>query len=251
MATTVNNGKVSFAKANPKAPVQAAPKMTAPAPAPSPAPAAKGGFFAPVGGSNIPTLEAGVHHAVLVGLFDIGTQTSNYLGKETTKRKCVIVWELVGQRIQGTDPNTGEAYDRPRTISQRYTLSMGDKARLRRDVEAVRGKRLTKEEVAQFDLTALLGMNAQLQTTNEEKDGKTYTNIQSVMALMKGQPAVEPETTPAWFHFSTVAEGAVMDASVFPESMAEWTRKLAMSSPEWAQLGGQPPVDAEQQAYGG
>lgn len=236
--TNNGNGKVSFARANPK--------ITAPAPAPK-----AGGFFAPAGGCSIPTLEAGVHHAVLVGLYDIGTHTSTYLGKETVKRKAVLVWELVGQRITGTDPASGEEYDRPRTISQRYTLSMGDRARLRRDVEAVRGKRLTKEEVDAFDLTGLLGMNAQLQTTNETKDGKTYTNIQSVMALMKGQPAATPEIEPAWFHFSAIPEGAQVEESLFPESMAEWARKLAMSSPEWLAIGGQAPVDQEQQAYGG
>jgi hypothetical protein len=215
------------------------------------APAKAGGFFAPAGGSSITPIEPGVHHAVLVGLYDIGTQTSTYLGKESQKRKCVVVWELVGQRITGTDQTTGEAWDRPRTISQRYTLSMGDKARLRRDVEAVRGKRLSKEEVATFDLTGLLGLNAQLQTTNEDKDGKTYTNIQSVMALMKGQPQAVPEIDPAWFHFSVVPEGASLDNSLFPESMADWIKDLVMKSPEWAALGGQPPAADPMDAVGG
>jgi hypothetical protein len=203
------------------------------------------------GGSSIPPLEAGVYHGVLVGIYDIGTQTSTYLGQESQKRKGVVVWELVGQRISGTDPQSGEAYDRPRTLSSRYTLSMGDKAKLRRDVEAVQGKRMSREEAAKFDLSSLLGMNAQLQITLREVDGKTYTDIQSVMALMKNQPQVEPETTPAWFHFGAVPEGAAMDSSLFPESTPKWVMEKAMLSPEWVAAGGQPPPADPMDAIGG
>ncbi len=256
---TGTNGKVSFARANPKA-AQAAQAAAAPAPSPTTAPAnpaqadkpvVSGGFVVGAGGTPIAPIEAGVYHGVLVGIYDIGTQPSTYLGQETQKRKGVVVWELVGLRISGTDPQSGESYDRPRTLSSRYTLSMGDKAKLRRDVEAVQGKRMTREEAAKFDLSSLLGMNAQLQITTRPVDGKVYTDIQSVMALMKGQKPVEPETTPAWFHFAAVPEGAVMDASVFPENTPKWVMEKAMQSPEWAALGGQPPAADPMDVIGG
>jgi len=254
MATQAQNGKVSFARATakptaPTATAQPAPKA-APAPTAEPAPASKG-FVVGAGGSSIPPLEAGVYHGVLVGIYDIGTQTSTYLGKESQKRKGVVVWELVGLRISGTDPQTQEAYDRPRTLSSRYTLSMGDKSKLRRDVEAVKGKRMTRDEAAAFDLSSLLGLNAQLQITLREVDGKTYTDIQSVMALMKGQTPVEPETTPAWFHFAAVAPGSVMDISLFPESTPNWIMEKAMTSPEWIALGGEPPAADPMDSVGG
>ena len=256
MATTTN-GKVSFAKATPKAapaPAPAAPKaapkpMTAPPPAP--APAASGGFVVGSGGSSIAPLEAGVYHGVLVGIYDIGTQNSTYLGVESQKRKGVLLWELVGLTISGTDPQTGEAWERPRTISKRYTLSMGDKAALRRDVEAVRGSRMSKEDAGKFDLSSLLGLNAQLQVTQRVVDGKTYVDVQSEMALMKGQPQAEGETPTAWFHFGAVPEGSVIDQTLFPEAMPKWAIEKAMSSPEWVALGGQPPAADPMDAVGG
>jgi hypothetical protein len=253
MATT--NGKVSFARATPTA--KTAPKPAAPAQAPSPAPTAptapvaSGGFVVGAGGSTITPLEAGVYHGVLVGIYDLGTQDSTYLGQVSQKRKGVLLWELVGVRISGTDQQTGEAWDRPRTLSKRYTLSMGDKAALRRDVEAVRGKRMTKEEAASFDLSSLLGLNAQLQVTQRTADGKTYSDIQSVMALMKGQAQADAETESAWFHFGAIPEGAVLDATIFPEPMPNWAREKAMLSPEWVALGGQPPATDPMDAVGG
>ena len=254
--TTTTNGKVSFAKAAPKAVVTpAAPKpvavaQPAPTPAPEPAPAA-GGFVVGSGGSSITPLEAGVYHGVLVGIYDLGTQASTYLGVESQKRKGVLLWELVGLRISGQDPQTGEAWDRPRTISKRYTLSMGDKAALRRDVEAVRGSRMTKEDAGKFDLSSLLGLNAQLQVTQRVVDGKTYVDIQSVMALMKGQPQAEGETPAGWFHFGAVQEGSTIDQTLFPESMPKWAIEKAMTSPEWVALGGQPPAVDPMDAIGG
>lgn len=252
MATT--NGKVSFARATPTAkPATAAPaaQKAAHTPAPQPAPATGGGFVVGSGGSTIAPLEAGVYHGVLVGVYDIGTQSSTYLGVESQKRKGILLWELVGLRSSGTDPQTGEAWDRPRTISKRYTLSMGDKAALRRDVEAVRGSRMSKEEAGKFDLSSLLGMNAQLQVTQRAVDGKTYVDIQSVMALMKGQASVEGETPAGWFHFGAVPEGATIDQTLFPEAMPKWAIEKAMTSPEWVALGGQPPAADPMDAVGG
>jgi hypothetical protein len=190
---------------------------------------------------------------VLVGIYDIGTQDSTYLGKVTKKRKGILIWEIVGERISGTDQSTGEEWDRVRTLSKRYTLSMGDKAALRRDVEAVRGSRMTKEEALKIDNSTQLGHNAQLQITQRQEGEKVYNDIHTMMATMKGHVDVEPENPCGWFHFSCVAveEGGAPDASVFPESMPKWAIEKAMTSPEWVALGGQPPAVDPMDAIGG
>jgi hypothetical protein len=212
---------------------------------------ASGGFV--VGGSTFVSnpLEARVYLGVLIGIYDIGTQDSTYLGKVTKKRKGILLWELVGERVSGTDQSTGEEWDRPRTLSKRYTLSMGDKAALRRDVEAVQGKRMTKEVAAAFDISSLLGLNAQLQVTQRQEGEKVYNDIHTLMATMKGHVNVEPESPCGWFHFRTVPEGAVLDASLFPESMPKWAVEKAMTSPEWVALGGQPPQADPMDVIGG
>jgi hypothetical protein len=187
------------------------------------------------GGDRIPPVEPGVYQAVCVGLFDCGTDEGGQYGP---KRKMVLVWELPQATID--IERDGETVTLPRNISQRYTMSMNEKARLRQDVEAIRCKRLTKEEAKAFDVSCILGMNAQIQVTNVEKDGKTYANIETVMACPKGAAKLAPSVDPALFHFSAV-EAA--DESLIPASCPRWVKKIIMASPEWAERGGEPMKD--------
>ena len=184
------------------------------------------------GGDRIAPVEPGVYQAVCVGLFDCGTDEGGQFGP---KRKMVLVWELPQVTID--IERDGETVTLPRNISQRYTMSMNEKARLRQDVEAIRCKRLTKEEAKAFDVSCILGANAQIQVTNTEKDGRTYANIETVMATPKGAPKLAPSVDPALFHFGAV-EAA--DESLIPASCPRWVKKLIMASPEWVERGGEP-----------
>jgi hypothetical protein len=70
---------------------------------------------------------------------------------------------------------------------KRYTLSLHEKANLRRELETWRGKKFTAEEGEGFDLEKLLGANCQLQVIHNEKDdGTVYANVQAIVPAGRG-----------------------------------------------------------------
>ena len=130
------------------------------------------------GNSNIKRLEDGVYTAVSSMLIDMGIQKSEKYGKSS--RKFIIVWNIENEFVEVN----GEKL--PRVMSKEYTMSLGEKSNLRKDLQAWRGKQFTPEELEGFNLYNILNKGCQLQILNTENNGKTYTNIVSIMALPKG-----------------------------------------------------------------
>ncbi|MBR6688767.1 MAG: hypothetical protein IKL68_01985 [Clostridia bacterium] len=130
------------------------------------------------GNSNIKRLEDGVYTAISSMLIDLGIQKSEKYGKSS--RKFIIVWNIENEFIEVN----GEQL--PRVMSKEYTMSLGEKSNLRKDLQAWRGKQFTPEELEGFNLINILNKGCQLQILNTENNGKTYTNIVSIMALPKG-----------------------------------------------------------------
>lgn len=139
------------------------------------------------GGSEIPKLEAGVYTAISSMLIDLGIQNNEKFGK--TQRKFMMVWNIVGEFIE----LNGE--QRPRVISKEYTMSLGEKSTLRKDLQAWRGKSFTAEELEGFNLKNILNVPCQMQIINEEKNGKIYTNIAAIMAMPKGMTVEQLQET--------------------------------------------------------
>ena len=136
---------------------------------------------------NIPILEAGVYSAIGSMIIDLGIQKNEKFGK--SQRKFRLVWNIVGEEVE----INGEKY--PRTMSKEYSFSLGEKSNLRRDLQAWRGKAFTEEELRGFLLVNILNKGCQLQIINEEKNGKTYNNIASIVSLPKGTKLDELEET--------------------------------------------------------
>lgn len=139
------------------------------------------------GNSNIKRLEDGVYTAISSMLIDLGIQKSEKYGKSS--RKFIIVWNIENEYIEVN----GEQL--PRVMSKEYTMSLGEKSNLRKDLQAWRGKQFTPEELEGFNLINILNKGCQLQILNTENNGKTYTNIVSIMALPKGMTITELERT--------------------------------------------------------
>lgn len=139
------------------------------------------------GGIEIEKLEDGVYTAVSSMLVDLGIQNNEKFGKK--QRKFIIVWNIIGEFIE----LNGE--QRPRVISKEYTMSLSEKSTLRKDLQAWRGKIFTAEELEGFLLNNILNVPCQLQILNEEKNGKTYTNIASIMAMPKGMTVEKLDKT--------------------------------------------------------
>lgn len=83
--------------------------------------------------------------------------------------------------------------NKPFIVQKRYTLSLHEKAGLRKDLESWRGKSFTGDELQGFDLEVLIGicclLNVPRNVLQVNRDGDTYANVVSIMRLPKG---VEP-----------------------------------------------------------
>lgn len=120
---------------------------------------------------------AGVHHAVCYQIIDIGTQVNEMYN--TSSRKILVGWEL--PQLRNKYENNGEQIDMPKIISKEYTLSLGEKANLRKDLETWRNKQFTEQELTGFDLDDILGANATLQIMHKiSRKNNTYAQIVSI-----------------------------------------------------------------------
>jgi hypothetical protein len=116
--------------------------------------------------------------ARLYRIIDIGTQTTEWMGKRKMQRKIIAMFELHGEDNDGQPLQTAEG--KPLIVSKRYTLSLDEKATLRKDLEAWRGKAFTQEELDGFNLEVLLGKCCMVSVTHSTYDGKEYANIAGI-----------------------------------------------------------------------
>ena len=138
------------------------------------------------GGGDFEPVPEGQHIATCVLVADIGTQESNN-PNYAPQRKVVIGFEIPSLMMVFDD----EKGEEPRMISSTYTLSLGDKAYLKRDLQTWRGKAFTPEELDGFDLEKLAGVPATIQVIHAQRDGKTYANINSITPVPKGNAPPE------------------------------------------------------------
>lgn len=178
------------------------------------------------GPSSGPSVEAGLHPAVLVGLFDIGTHVDEQFGK--AKRKYVLQFEL-----PDAPPVKREGQpEEPRCLSKTVTASMHPKGQLRPMIESWRGKAFASDEEAnQFDVSKVLGRACQLNVVHQVKGDKTYANIGAVLPPSKGQPA-NAKTAPTTFSVTQLTHPDDLKVAELPE----WLEKKVVNSEEWKKL---------------
>jgi hypothetical protein len=120
-------------------------------------------------------------------MIEIGTVKEEYQGEPRLNYKVRLGWELPTE-LKVYKEERGEE---PAVISRTYTLSMHEKANLRKDLESWRGQTFSEKEAKEFDITKLLGVPCMLNILHKKsKDGnKTYERISSITTLMKGYEA--------------------------------------------------------------
>lgn len=134
-------------------------------------------------GGNYTPVEAGTYAARCYSMVHIGTVTENIQGKDKTLNKVRISWELPTELKEFKE---GEG-EKPYVISKDFTLSLNEKATLRKFLDSWRGKGFTEDEAKSFDITKLLGVACMLSVTHKTSGaGKTYAEISSVSPVMKG-----------------------------------------------------------------
>lgn len=130
---------------------------------------------------NFEIAPAGTHVAICRAVVDMGLQEVNWQGNAKMVHKVWIAWELSDELMED---------GRPFQVSNRYTLSLGSKAKLREHLDAWRGKKFTEEELKGFDLFNVLGAPCMITVTHSDGE-KVYANVAAVTAMPKGMPKPE------------------------------------------------------------
>lgn len=145
------------------------------------------------GGGDFTPVSPGTHFAICDQVVDLGKQRTNFQGQESVKHQVYIRWQIPTERVEWEVDGTKK--EGPAVIGKTYTLSLGEKANLRKDLQAWRGKAFSPDELRGFDISKLLGVPATITVTHTEKDGRTYANVASVGGLPKGMtpPLLEGE----------------------------------------------------------
>ena len=183
------------------------------------------------GGGNFKRVPAGAHVGRCFSLIDLGTQLSSGQYGEKLQHKIQIKWELFGEDEQGAPLVSDDGS--PMTISKSYTLSLSDKASLRKDLASWRGRDFTEEEAKAFDVTKLLGAYCMVNVTTSENNGKTYTNVAGLTPL----PSALKNSKPNPVHENVIFNLDDPDWTLF-DSFHDKLKEAIKRSPEYAKASG-------------
>src|SRR5262245_48255351 len=110
-----------------------------------------GRYASDTGGGDFKPAPEGTHVARCIGIVDIGTHDNEYQGKKSKQNQIIIRWELPMEQMDGFDKPA------PMIVSGWFTNSLGEKANLRKALEAWRSKVFSVEELKRFDLNNIVG----------------------------------------------------------------------------------------------
>lgn len=194
------------------------------------------------GGGDFKRVPAGAYVARCYSLIDLGTQLTSGQFGEKMQHKIRIGFEILDCDEDGHPLTTiYDGAEMPMTISKSYTVSLHEKASLRRDLAAWRGRDFTDEEAAGFDIAKLIGAYCMVNVTTSENNGKTYSNIAGVTPL----PGALKNNKPAPVHQNVIFDLDKPDMNVFA-AFHEKLQEAIRRSPEWAQATGQKAAQAEE-----
>ncbi|MES2323245.1 MAG: hypothetical protein V4633_13355 [Pseudomonadota bacterium] len=197
------------------------------------------------GGGNFKRVPQGVFIGRCYSLIDLGTQTTTGQYGVKQQHKIRIGWELFGEDDSGA-PLTVDVggHEMPMTISKSYTVSLHEKAGMRRDLAAWRGKDFTDDEAAAFDVSKLMGAYCMINVTESENGGKTYSNVGGITPL----PGALKNAKPHPVHGEVMFDLDNPDMKVFAK-FHEKLQDAIKNSPEWSAATGErsgnggPPAD--------
>ena len=173
------------------------------------------------GGGGISILPEGSYAAVCYMLVDLGLQQNKAYGNSS--RKVLIGWELADEYVEV------DGKQQPRVFSTRYTASLNEKAILRRDLAAWRGREFTESELEEFNLCNIVGAPCLIQIIHKEgANGKTYANLASIMKLPKGMAVPKMTLEPVIYD---IDENDIKDVDKLPE----WIATTVKSSESYQQ----------------
>lgn len=164
----------------------------------------------------------GTHVARCFRIVDLGTQHGEYAGKPTRRNQVLVSWELPEETVE----IDGE--ERPIIASRFYTNSLSEKANLRQDLEAWRGRTFTEAELDRFDLESIIGKPCLLTIVSKGEGGKTkVAGVSGLPKNMQCPPEVNKPFT-LWLDED-------FDMEKF-EALSDGIKKIVEKSEEWYYL---------------
>lgn len=202
------------------------------------------GLTATTSNANFKRVPAGNHIARCFSVIDMGTQRTTGQYGEKDQHRIRIAWEIFGEDDEGLPLTIDiDGQELPLTINKAYTLSLHEKAALRKDLASWRGKDFTEEELQGFDVSKLLGVYCMVNVVTTESNGKTYSNVSSITPLHKSMVKPEP------VHQEQILDLDSPDMAVF-NSLHEKLQDYIKQSPEWKKSQGEHVDDSKPKSAG-
>ena len=185
------------------------------------------------GGGTFTPVPPGMYLARCYRIVDLGTQKSEYLGQVKNLPKVMLQFEVHGEDDAGKPLVT--AKNEPMSISKNFTLSLAEKATLRKDLQTWRGREFTPDELRGFQIDNVLGAWAMIAITKAMgNNGKEYTNIATINSV----PSAMKASLPQGFNKIGLFEIENPDHEMF-ETFSDNLKQKIQGSPEWKSRNGE------------
>jgi hypothetical protein len=177
-------------------------------------------------GTDFKSVDPGTYPARCYRLVDLGHQAGSYMNIPNVKHQILIGFELPSELIE-----EGEYSGKPYPMAKFFTLSLHEKANLRKTLESWRNKSFTEDELKGFDLRKILGAPAMITVIKNDK-GKTV--ISSITSVVKGMTV--PKAINPIFDYDIEKDGF---GEKF-DSLTDGIKKIIMNSEEYTHKEGVP-----------
>ena len=196
-------------------------------------------------GGSFVSVAPGMHLARCYRVIDLGTQKTEWQGQTKSLPKVMIQFEVHSEDDDGKPLVTTKG--EPMSISKNFTVSLQDKATLRKDLVSWRGREFTKEEADGFHLKNVLGAWAMLSIAKSVgNNGKDYTNIMSINPV---PPAIKKAGMPESHNQAMYFEIESPNMEMF-KTFSDNLRAKIKLSPEWQARQGNAPAKAPSASKG-
>ena len=120
-----------------------------------------------------PPPPAGLAAAICVDVVDLGLMENKFDPEAEPKPMVRLVWELSKNSQEG----------KPYLVRKDYTLSLHEKATLRKHLDSWRGQHFTESELRGFDVEKVCGVPCMLLISNKKgsQGDRMFANVDAVM----------------------------------------------------------------------
>jgi hypothetical protein len=160
------------------------------------------------------------YFATCVGLYDVGTRDNTFEGKTKKQHQVVLAFEVSGAK-------NGDG--RPFVVSKFYTLSFGERATLRKDVESWDGKSYPKDH--EYPVETLIDRPCMITVAHKERQGGGMREeIKSISGVPAGMPKPTSELDSIVYELDPSKD--------IPENVPVWIQNQIITSDEWVAVHG-------------